>query len=76
MGSVIAAEEARYDAEADILYLVTAEGEVGRSVEVPPGMTVEFDDDGDVIGVEVLRASKVLPEKIVASLHAKQAGII
>ena len=40
------------------------------------GMTVEFDDQGNVIGLEVFRASKVLPEKIVASLPAKQAGVI
>jgi len=27
-------------------------------------------------GVEILRASKVLTEKVIASLHAKQAGVL
>ena len=68
--------EARYDPEADVLYLVSEEGEVARSVEVRPGITVEFGDQGKILGVEILRASKVLAPEVLASLHAKQAGVI
>jgi len=67
---------ARYDTEADVLYLVSGKGEIARSMEVAPGVSVEFDDGGNVIGVEILRASQVLVERVVASLHAKQAGVI
>jgi uncharacterized protein YuzE len=66
----------RYDPEADVLYVVAAAGEVARSAEVSPGVTIEYNDDGDVIGVEILRASKILAAPVVASLHAKQAGVI
>ena len=76
MDHLIDAASARYDPEADVLYLISDPGEVARSEEVAPGITVEFDDTGSVIVVEILRASRVLVEKVVASLHAKQAGVI
>lgn len=68
--------EARYDTAADVLYLVAAEGEIARSVEVAPGITMEYGDSGEVLGLEILRASKVFGETIVASLRARQAGVI
>jgi uncharacterized protein YuzE len=45
-------------------------------MEASPGITVEFGDAGNILGVEILRASKVLTEKVIASLHAKQAGVL
>jgi uncharacterized protein YuzE len=66
----------RYDVKVDVLYLFCEEGEIARSVEVSPGVTVEFGDAGNILRVEVLRASKVLTEKVIASLHAKQAGVL
>jgi uncharacterized protein YuzE len=74
--SVIIESNARYDAKADILYLFSDEGEIARSIEVSPGITVEFGDAGNILGVEILRASKLLTEKVIASLHAKQAGVL
>ena len=49
----------RYDPESDVLYVVAAGGEVARAVEVSPGVTIEYNDSGDVIGVEILRASRL-----------------
>jgi uncharacterized protein YuzE len=66
----------RYDAKADVLYLVCDEGEIARSIEGSPGITVEFGDAGNILGIEILRASKVLTGKVIASLHAKQAGVL
>jgi uncharacterized protein YuzE len=66
----------RYDAKTDVLYLVCDDGEICRSIEVSPGITIEFGDAGSILGIEILRASKVLTEKVIASLHAKQAGVL
>jgi uncharacterized protein YuzE len=66
----------QYDAKTDVLYLFSEEGEIARSIEVSPGITVEFGDAGNILGLEILRASKVLTEKVIASLHAKQAGVL
>ncbi len=62
----------RYDPEADVLYIVAEAGEIARSSEVSPGVTIEYNDRGDVIGIEILRASKVFAEPVIANLHAKQ----
>jgi uncharacterized protein YuzE len=42
--------KARYDAKADMLYLVSDEGELARSIEVSPGITVEFGEAGNILG--------------------------
>ena len=73
---IVHAEQTHYDAAKDVLYLVAAQGEVYRSTEVAPGITLEYGKDGEIIGLEILRASQVLAEKVVASLHAKQAGVL
>jgi uncharacterized protein YuzE len=73
---MIRATMVRYDVKADVLYLVCDEGKMARSIEVSPGITVEFGDAGNILGVEILRASKVLTGKVIAPLHAKQAGVL
>ena len=73
---IVHAQQAHYDATMDVLYLVAAGGPIHRSTEVAPGITLEYGKDGEVVGLEILRASQVLAEKVVASLHAKQAGVL
>jgi uncharacterized protein YuzE len=76
MESMMAESKVRYDAKAVVLYLASNEGEIARSIEVSPGITVEFGDAGNILGVEIVRASEVLTERDVASPHAKQAGVL
>ena len=72
---MIAQSKVRYDPEPDVLYLFSDEGQIARSVEVSPGITIEYGEKGNILGVEILRASKVLTQNVIASLHAKQAGV-
>ncbi|MEA3344148.1 MAG: DUF2283 domain-containing protein [Patescibacteria group bacterium] len=60
-----------YDPKSDVLYLGVREGEEEEFVEVSPGINIELDQKGQVIGVEILNASKVL-KSIVKPLQ-KQA---
>ena len=48
----------RYDPEVDVLY-IAKEGEEEEAIEVYPGLNLEKDSAGDLIGVEILRASKI-----------------
>jgi uncharacterized protein YuzE len=59
-----------------VLYLVCDGGEIARSIEVSPGITVELGDAGNILGGEILPASTALTERVIASLHAKQAGVV
>jgi uncharacterized protein YuzE len=46
----------RYDHEADILYLRFAETEIVESEEVSPGVVLDFDAEGRIVGVEFQKA--------------------
>ena len=45
-----------YDESEDILYLAK-EGEEAEAVEISPGVNMELDDSGELIGVEIFQAS-------------------
>jgi uncharacterized protein YuzE len=64
-----------YDPSTDALYVVTREGEEEEFVEISPGINVELDVEGRVIGIEILNASKALGS-IIEPLYrrSQQAG--
>uniref|UniRef100_UPI002FDA9FF8 DUF2283 domain-containing protein n=1 Tax=Dissulfurispira sp. TaxID=2817609 RepID=UPI002FDA9FF8 len=47
-----------YDEEEDILYLAK-EGEEAEVVEISPGVNMELDSNGKLIGVELFKASRM-----------------
>ena len=50
-----------YDYDSDVLYIAAKKKAAEEEfVEVAPGINVELDDKGQVIGVEILNASKCL----------------
>ena len=46
-----------------------------QSVELSPNITVELNDKGEMIGIEILDASEFLRDTIVESVQAKLLGI-
>lgn len=50
----------RYDPSSDVLYIATRKGAEEEFTEVAPGVNVETDNSGNVLGVEILRASHTL----------------
>ena len=49
-----------YDKESDSLFIYLEEGEEDRFEEVAPGINIELDENGRIIGVEILKASRFL----------------
>lgn len=47
-----------YDPQADAMYIRLGAGPVADSDEVRPGVVLDFDEQGRVIGIEMLGASK------------------
>jgi uncharacterized protein YuzE len=47
-----------YDPEVDALYVRLTESKIIESEQVQPGIILDFDAAGKVVGVEVLNASK------------------
>lgn len=50
----------KYDPSSDVLYIATRRGVEEEFAEVAPGANVELDAKGNVLGVEILRASHTL----------------
>lgn len=49
-----------YDKKVDALWIRVKKGPEADSAEIAPGMTVEYNAKGDIIGLEILNASSVL----------------
>lgn len=55
----------KIDKENDVLYFRLVETEIVESEEVQPGVILDFDKDGNVVGIEILSLSaRVSPEKL------------
>jgi uncharacterized protein YuzE len=47
-----------YDPEVDVLRIVLSEIAIAESDEERPGLILDYDVDGNVVGLEILEASK------------------
>lgn len=47
-----------YDAEVDVLRIVFSPSSVEESDEAKPGVIIDYDKDGNVVGMEILDASR------------------
>ena len=48
----------KYDKEADAMYLKFSDAEVAESDEDKPGIIIDYDKDGKIVGIELLDASQ------------------
>lgn len=48
----------RYDAEVDVLSIVFNDSKIEESDEERPGLILDYDRNGNIVGVEILNASK------------------
>ena len=56
----------KYDKEIDVLYISLSEDPVKESDESKSGVIIDYSDKGNVVGIEILDASKniTLPVKL------------
>lgn len=66
----------RYFEEEDVLHLVVAEGSENRSLELSPNITVELNDQNELMGIEILNASAFLRDSVLDSVQAKALQIL
>lgn len=50
--------------ELDVAYVQLRKGKVAKTIEFKPGMLVDFDSLGRVVGIEVLAAQEMAPKLI------------
>jgi uncharacterized protein YuzE len=64
-----------YFERENVLHLVVSEEPETQSVELSPNITVELNNKGELIGIEILDASSFLRDTILESVQAKLLGI-
>ena len=47
-----------YDPEVDVLRILLSNAAVEESDEAKPGLILDYDKDGNIVGLEILEASK------------------
>lgn len=60
-----------YFEEEDVLHLEVSDDTEGGSIELAPNITAELNDDGELIGIEILNASAFIRDSILESVQAK-----
>jgi uncharacterized protein YuzE len=61
----------RYFEQEDVLHLILGEEPESRSLELSPNITVELNEQNELIGVEILNASAFLRDTVLESIQAK-----
>ena len=51
-----------YDREVDILRIILSDSDIEESDEATPGVIVDYDDKGGIVGLEILDASTCVSE--------------
>ena len=57
-----------YDKEADALYIQLKETRVFDNIDIEDGVTIDIDEKGHIIGIEILDATKKLSRKDISNI--------
>ncbi len=61
-----------YDKEADAVYIEIAEGKPDGVIEVKEGINIDVTKEGNILGIELLDASKKIPLNSLFSYQISQ----
>ena len=57
----------------DVAYIRLRNGKVKQTVEVRPGVLMDLDKAGEVVGIEILSVSKLAPKLVATTRKKKRA---
>lgn len=60
-----------YFQQEDILHVLISEGDEAGSVELSPNITAELDEQGALLGIEILAASAFIRDFLLDTVQAK-----
>jgi uncharacterized protein YuzE len=61
----------KYFETEDILHVAISDGAESGSIEVSPNITAQLNDKGDLLGIEILRASTFIWDLILEAVQAE-----
>lgn len=63
----------RFDRDSDALYIRLDDSRIVESEEVKPGVVLDFNEQNQVVGIEILDAGKRVPESSLKQMHFEVA---
>jgi len=54
--------EIKYAKDVDVIYIKLTDAKVAESDEDKPGIILDYDESGEIVGIEVLNASKKIKQ--------------
>ena len=64
-----------YDRETDTLSLILSEANVAESDELRDGIIIDYNDQGQIVSVEILDASKTIKDPTAISYELKEQPV-
>jgi uncharacterized protein YuzE len=64
-----------YFEKEDILHVVMSNEEEANSVELSPNITAELNEQGELIGIEILQANTFVRDSIMEAVQAKMLNL-
>ena len=61
----------RYFEKDDVLHIAVSDEPEAGSVELTPDVTVELNAEGELIGIEILNASRFIRDAVVESIQGR-----
>ena len=65
-----------YFKDEDVLHLAISDEKEAGSIELSPNVTAELNQNGQLIGIEILEASSFIRDSILESAQAKMLDIV
>ncbi len=65
-----------YFEKDDVLHLAISDDPESGSVEISPNITAEINSKGELIGIEILRASAFIRDSVLSSVQAKMLDLV
>lgn len=67
--------EMKYFKDEDVLHFVVSNEQEAGSIEITPNITAEINQDGELIGIEILNASAFIRDYVMEMAQAKILGL-
>ena len=64
-----------YFEDDDVLHLKISDDPESGSVEISPNITAELNDQGELIGIEILNASSFVRDSVLESVQGRLLGL-
>ena len=65
-----------YFEKDDVLHLAISDEPEAGSVEISPNITAELNDKGELIGIEILKASTFIRDYVLETVQAKVLDLV